>query len=314
MSIDGARVLTVDQRGGSIVIAALALLTTVSIGQLWSVVCFAVHQVRSSGSPQSGLHQQQQAVLRNSSTSARVLVLLIKVAWAWKDKRINAMRGSLPLIALAALHLVVLAVSTVLSSQIVVTGDEVLLNAGVCGWPNGVDSASKLSSEMNAAEQLDATLALFIQGRQLGIQGQRYAQLCYANESVETEPAICRNYVASRIPMTSSSVPCPFSEEICALPDAAQIDTGHIDSNVHLGINTGPESRLRLRKVLTCAPLLAEQRFSSNWTTGSSPAALPGESYRLYFLGRTSNNNYTWRVRNSTFSSATGRNAPYILE
>ena len=276
------------------------------MGQLWSILRFATHQIRSTSSPRSGLYHQQQAVLRGDSSSASVLASLVSIAWAWKSKHIGAVRQSSPLIALAALHLGLLAVSSILSSRVAITGDEVLLREGVCGWANG--------STTEGFDALDSATATFLVGRELALQSRQYARSCYNSSSgIQVDSGACKGFSAPNIPFTTAKVPCPFSKDICALPDATQIDTGYIDSDEHLGINTGPESRVRMRRLFTCSPLLAEERFSSDWTASyMDTRMLPNDSYRYYDLGPTLNRSYTYAVRNYSYWTANGRTA-YIL-
>jgi len=242
------------------------------------------------------MHQQQQAILRNSSGSAGVLVSLFRVACAWKSKRVGIVRQSLTLMALAVLHLLLLAACGIFSSRVALVGDEVLISATRCGRIG-----------QRNADDVDGGLARELAGRQVAAQGQRYARTCY-NLSSPTQPAACKTYVASQLPMTASNVPCPFSDEICALPEAMQIDTGYLDSNQHFGFNTGPGSRLRFRKRLTCVPLLAEERFSSNWTSTSLNRSwtFDTDTFKYYYLGNSTalgdvGDNVTWFVNNASF-------------
>ena len=287
----------------------MALVTSVSMGQLWSILRFAAHQFRSTEPPRGGLHHQQQAVLRSDAASASVLASLIKIAWAWKSKHIGAIRQSSPLIALAALHLALLAASAIFSSRVAIAGDEVLLRAGLCGWADG-----SASSEMNSTERADSQTAAWSVGRELATRSQRYARSCYnTTGKSQAEPGACKSYAAAQLPFTARSVPCPFSKDICALPDAAQIDTGYIDSINDLGINTSPELRVRFRRLFTCAPLLAEERFSSNWTQAPL-ARLPGDTYRYYFLGPAAPSpNFTLAVSNYTYWNERPPNAYNLL-
>ncbi|KAK0717141.1 hypothetical protein B0T26DRAFT_802366 [Lasiosphaeria miniovina] len=62
----------------------------------------------------------------------------------------------------------------------------------------------------------------------------------------------------------------------------------------HLGINARPNSRLRFRMAITCAPILAEERHSSNRThTPPRPCFSTDDAYWYYYLGPTSYGNFT---------------------
>jgi len=202
------------------------------------------------------------------------------------------------------LHLALLAVSTIFSSRVAIAGDEVLLRANLCGWIYADEgSASKNYSDMSSTEREDLGNAESLVTREFAARSWRYVQSCYnASSGSQNAQEPCKSYAASQIPFTARSVPCPFSKDICALPNATQFDSGYVDSDQHMGINTVPDLRVRVRKLLTCVPLLAEERFSSNWTHDPDPSTtLPGDTYRYYFLGPAIGYNYTWFVNNYTF-------------
>ncbi|KAK3367058.1 hypothetical protein B0T24DRAFT_669436 [Lasiosphaeria ovina] len=97
-----------------------------------------------------------------------------------------------------------------------------------------------------------------------------------------------------------SSAPWPCAD-ICAQPDGFQADTGYIDSFQHPGIDTRPDSRLRFRMTITCAPIPAEERHSSYWThSPPRPGFSTDDAYRYYYLGPTSYGNFTLAAFNST--------------
>lgn len=85
--------------------------------------------------------------------------------------------------------------------------------------------------------------------------------------------------------MESSST-CPFKKEVCLDDDrfTIKLDTGLLDSQQHLGINTRDEYRLQYRKVATCAPLKTAP-FSSTIKT-TLPNGLDGV-IQAYYYGET---------------------------
>ncbi|KAI1769869.1 hypothetical protein F4818DRAFT_311894 [Hypoxylon cercidicola] len=50
---------------------------------------------------------------------------------------------------------------------------------------------------------------------------------------------------------------CPFDESMCVGP-AMQLDTGRINSNIILGINSPLQDQVDFRKITTCAPITQE--------------------------------------------------------
>ena len=116
-----------------------------------------------------------------------------------------------------------------------------------------------------------------------------YAQRCYSK--TRSEGGTCASFQLPFVPFTNKTVPCPFTENMCALPDAFQVDSGFVDSDKDLGINLPPRNRVSFRKVITCVPTLAEENFSSPWV--EQPPALPiyndavrGDAFKYYNLGR----------------------------
>jgi hypothetical protein len=64
---DGAimgRTITTDIRTSTIIVAVLAVMSTIGATHLWNLLLFAVHQQRASGSPRDALFRQQQTLLR----------------------------------------------------------------------------------------------------------------------------------------------------------------------------------------------------------------------------------------------------------
>ena len=71
-----------------------------------------------------------------------------------------------------------------------------------------------------------------------------------------------------------------------------------------LGINTREKDRLKFRKIITCAPIRAEE-YATDWTS-TPPAGGPElnilqNSYKYYYMGeRTHGQRFTWAVSNHT--------------
>jgi hypothetical protein len=56
--------ITTDTRTGTVVVAVLAILSSLATTHLWHIITFALHQIRARGKPEDGLFWQQQAILR----------------------------------------------------------------------------------------------------------------------------------------------------------------------------------------------------------------------------------------------------------
>jgi hypothetical protein len=53
-----------DNQDGAIIVAIIAILTTIGIGHLWNLVILVYHQMRVHKSPTDGLYRQQQVLMR----------------------------------------------------------------------------------------------------------------------------------------------------------------------------------------------------------------------------------------------------------
>ncbi|KAI9642009.1 hypothetical protein NHQ30_009880 [Ciborinia camelliae] len=90
-----------------------------------------------------------------------------------------------------------------------------------------------------------------------------YAQQCYSNRS--SQMLDCDKFVAKTLPTAISDMyaACPFKEGVCRSNDTnILLDTGYVDSNDDLGLNTPKDQRSLWRYVLHCAPLVTEGRTS----------------------------------------------------
>jgi hypothetical protein len=168
---------------------------------------------------------------------------------------------------------------------------------------------TKNSTAMNYTEQQDAIGADSTVGRWTAMKSLQYAWDCY-NPTSLADSNTCKLYTIPSINATvNTRVPCPFDENICGLPQAISVDTGLVDSNAHLGINTSPSGRLQFRKVLTCVPTTAEERYSTDWEVGPiwgiEWVQLPQDKHKYYYLGPLDqNNNYTFSISNYSLWTA----------
>lgn len=121
----------------------------------------------------------------------------------------------------------------------------------------------------------------------------------------ETQLEKCRTFTRNSLPLASRNVTCPFSDDLCGVAEAFEVDTGYIDTSRDLGINGNAYERLQFRKVMTCAPIAAEERHSTDWTDErpESGAGFQGDMYKYYNIGNGFGQNYTWVVTNYTLSS-----------
>jgi hypothetical protein len=290
--------ITIPASQGAFLIAFLAVFVRWTSSHLWSIICFAIHQYRSSTKDRDGLYHQQQALLRNTPSDSLSIWIFIKLYRRWKSRSRGALGKSVALVLVAGLHFSVFAIAGIFSSKVAVTGDEVLVKSGQCGW-----MAEYLGGDMPSQQSLrDIRSALYVSGRWSAEQSLAYASACYGRESAAYS-SLCSIFAVKRIESQINRTSlCPFARSTCEKPYAAEIDTGYLDSSFHLGINTPEGERVKFRRVTTCATIPAEDKFASNWSIVIPPGYPPNDSiygndsFRYYYLGKTPLSNWSFVV------------------
>ena len=280
-------------RDGTLLVAFLALYVRMAGSQLWSLLCFALHQMRSTRSPQDGLHHQQQVLLRNSTSQNQTLLELLKISWFWRKNAKQAPSRCLPLVFLAVMHSIFFALAGLFSSRVASVSDEVLVRSSYCGtfkFPN-VDL-----SDFDEAT-FDLANAHEMNRRATSIWSSNYARQCYGKNRSPGCNLFARRQLRS---MLDRNAKCPFVDEICmnAAESVARLDSGHIFSDLDLGINTRREDAVVYRTVLTCAPV-AIGPFSSE-PVNATGDELSGDSFYYYYFGDRVN--ATDRLSNWTYA------------
>jgi hypothetical protein len=289
--------LTVTVQNGAFLVAFLALFVQLVGSHLWDIISFTCHQYRATSQPRDGVHWQQQAIFRNSSTASTALWDLLKISWAWRSLAKRPYSRTLPFAALTSLYAVSFTLAGIFSSQLVTTsGIEVLVQSPSCGYwqPSGLNgSEAAVDDPVNVAElsyyygQIDASSI--------------YSRACYGKG---TNLPQCNVFSEQQIDWTSDhNATCPFAPGTCIGTNTAalQLDTGHMDSHTTFGINALKENRVTYRKVTTCAPITTDGYLF--WVNASDSAdlrkTLPGERFAEFRYGNSANNpniNFTWRV------------------
>jgi len=150
-------------------------------------------------------------------------------------------------------------------------GDEVLLDGTNCALVN------------TQPDDLQANLEVFHIAAKEVRDAASYASQCYSDRGTKSVGVFdCNTLAAPKLQLTERrDAPCPFGDNICRSDSSNLVlDTGYIDSHLHLGINAPPGERLLIRNVHTCAPLRTDG-FSRNFSTTS-------ENYTEYFYGPAS--------------------------
>ncbi|KAF2140831.1 uncharacterized protein K452DRAFT_206604, partial [Aplosporella prunicola CBS 121167] len=270
--------LTLERADANPVIALLALFVTFVGTRTWRVSCFALHGILSSEEVQDGLYHQHQAILRNSSNATSGLITLFQLLWAWRSSK--PYRRIIPTITLTAIVAMAFAMASCFSSQ-VATGNEVLISSPRCGslvYPDGYDNTTVLKT---------ITLPHY---KKVMKNAANYAQQCYDPDA--SGQLQCGTFIKKSLPINiTKNAGCPFDDGICRNKNKNLVlDTGYIDSQKDLGINSPPQERFQYRNVLHCSPLVTRgYKAARNSSSGST--------YTRYYYGKTSRANYTYEYK-----------------
>lgn len=288
--------LTVDIKTGSLIIAAAATFITIVGSRFWSILSFAIHQIRARQGDRDGIHHQHQVIYKNS-TQLGTVWLLTRVVWAWRGVAAHNFPRYLafslpPLICFAAFT-----VASILSSRIAAptyTASEVRVVPNNCGFITYIPP----TSEEYDAERGGAFWAKY--STQKTRESTDYARTCYGNSA-----ASCRIFPLKELPYSVNiAAKCPFGGDRCALGDdgAFELVTRWLDSHKDLGINAPPQNRIHFRKVVTCSVLNIDNLI----TVTPSPSGTTDMYY--YYLGARgfsgenggTNWTYSWRESSRT--------------
>ena len=242
--------LTLTSTDGAYLVAFLAIFVHVTGTCVWRLVSYAIFMSRARTGLADCTRQQQQAVLRNSASAITAFRGFIKVI-----VRSRKTSKTLSLILWAALNTVAFLAAGIFSSKVVSTRSDVLLEPTGCGrwWAYSFDGDRGGTSFPQAANRYYKQLGAL---HDLQTTASHYASSCHGNNG---KPNDCTAY-GRRMPNWTSSLRsgCIFEEPMCLENQTFTIDSGHIYSDLDLGINASPRDRLSLRVVKECAPLKRE--------------------------------------------------------
>jgi hypothetical protein len=328
--------LTLPSLYGNFVVALLALFVSWSGSCLWTVICFGLHRLRSTGDEKDTLHHQQQVLLRNGLADVDIFWRLLNLSWIWRPRTEKAIRRNTPLITIAILHLVLVFGAGVYSSRFVGAkgGNEVLILSSKCGFMDFSLVTDQSRTAQLTQRELELVDASTREGKFAFSRSAEYSRSCYTNKVGNITSLDFAHCGTLQVPLLASQVDsaaaCPFPGEVCTTPGYA-IDSGEIDSHLHLGINAPPKNRLKMGKKTTCAPVAIEKRFSTNWTNRAPmelPKAFtsdlgfltlfPGDICKYYDIGSriySAGNislNYTFAVSNYSLESGPAFQTLYV--
>ena len=243
--------ITLSARDGGLLTAFLALFVTTAGAAWWRISSYILHQHNAKHENQDGLHHQQQAIFRNTSTPGAASWEFIQLAWYWRNNAARPLLRTLPVILLALLNLTLFAVAGIFSSEVTkAAGNETLIRSPTCGYLDMTASDAHLAAFR--AVDLNDTLA-----------ATTYSRACYGNSQNNLQ---CNQYPQPSLSWkTTQNATCPFSPEICYFGASAayEMDTGNLDSHSALGINAPKHDRVHYRKVCMFQILSSSSQASS---------------------------------------------------
>ncbi|KAK7184516.1 hypothetical protein DPSP01_013940 [Paraphaeosphaeria sporulosa] len=260
--------LTLPQAQGFILVSFLTLFVQFSGACLWRVVCFILHQARSTTAPRDGLFQQQQIILRNAITAPNALWNLSRSTLAWRGHVESPFRQAMALILITVIHMSFFGVAGLFSSQIASTGaGSALVRSEVCGYPKEISHIRAVEAYNLEGDQLTTFNSEVLLGRLTLTKSATYARSCYTNplDSGATDCNIYINTYLEGVDVSAvENATCPFGGNSCGTSKGVRYDSGHISSSKHLGINFPQSEDVSIRRVTSCAPIDSEQ-YATDW-------------------------------------------------
>ncbi|KAH8599574.1 hypothetical protein B0O99DRAFT_610838 [Bisporella sp. PMI_857] len=253
-----ASTLTLSVRDGAILISGLATFIAIVGGRFWSIVAFAIHQIKSSRIPKDGLYHQHQIVYRNNSSAVGASWQIFRIAYSWgSNARLNWLRMAVSAVPPLVCFLGFTAAS-VLSAKVAApsyTASQVRIQEAECGYWSWTQPSDPDQLKLES-------MARSIWGVKKSITAKNYARSCYGDSAQNS--LSCGTFVVSSLPYTTrDNATCPFESSRCllGLDTAYEMKTDWLDSHLHFGINSVPESRIKYRKVVTCSVLNITDRI-----------------------------------------------------
>jgi hypothetical protein len=288
----GNLVWTTTESSGRVLVAFLALFVRTAGAHLWQTINYVLHQIRSSPVPRDGLYHQQQARFRNTSSTLAAVWEHLQLALTWRNNlKFGFLRGS-SFALLALTYALSLAAGGLFSSRLAYRLGDVLVSSPNCG----VMRPSNRTIEDAFDENRAAAVAL--EDRQWARASKAYADNCYLDNA---DSSVCGEFTSKDLSKLSevSAIACPFLDDICK-SEGLRLDTGYINSNQHLGVQSIAKDSITYRRVAECA-VLKQDGYVSGWGhedpyvnvssdgyydgRGAKRPFLPGDSYKYYYYG-----------------------------
>ncbi|KAL1646101.1 hypothetical protein SLS58_003521 [Diplodia intermedia] len=243
---NGVWTLTLTERSGGILSAALVIFAGFASVQAWNIVKFVLHQALSSHKPQDGYRHNLRTVLRNSNSHTQALWLFLRLAFGWRKKlglsstlRRGSVVTTLSLLCVVASAVIRLYISLIWTAN----GDQVLIKSTSCGIVS-IAPEDVQSFGVYWTDRMESATT--------------YVRQCYGDTN---STGSCGKLPASRLNWTTSDGACPFTDsDLCITDNSVPfvMDTGYINSNHDLGMNDAAEHAIDYRKIVTCSPMRSD--------------------------------------------------------
>ncbi|KAI0487734.1 hypothetical protein F4859DRAFT_525796 [Xylaria cf. heliscus] len=277
--------ITFTSSTGTLITLFLAFYVVLSVSNVWLLIAYGLFQLRQQSKKEShAIIRQQQAILKAGLSPASTSVRILKLYWAYRSTP-SAFSNSWLLIVVSLLCALSTVTTVVFSSRIIISSPriKVLLNSTNCGFfAPGASSYDTTSPESIAYNvELINTLTL----------ATSYSRQCY---NTTTDNAQCYILTTPAINWrTDWDTPCPFNNT-CTGP-AITLDTGPINSNAILGLNSPPADQIHVRKLTTCAPI-TQSGYTRVANSSDFFNSLPGDQHVVYDYGPAGRSDFTWAL------------------
>ena len=144
----GGATITIGDREGGLLTAFIATFVTIVGAELWKIICYISHQVRSKHAPQDGLYHQQQVIFRTSPTPGGAAWLFLQQTWCWAGRARLSVLRTLPWAIFGAAYIGAIGLIAVFSSEISKSpGPSRLIVSDDCGqWVLNTSSPYRLEA------------------------------------------------------------------------------------------------------------------------------------------------------------------------
>ena len=265
--------LTLKSTEGAYIIAALTSLVTIAGASAWTLLAFALHQVRANNDTHDAAFYQHQVVFRNAGSALGSVWTLYKTARAWKNTS-KLSRRTWVLLLFPFFTWAIFETASVLQARIATKAynvNLVKLRNQNCGFVDQIDGTIATAAQFGGKKANDTRAA------------RTYASQCY-NQNLGAlgctlMPVQYLNYT------TNMDTPCPFKPATrCStgINGAVSFDTGYIESHRDLGINARNDKRLETRIVRACSPL-----HTGDLVTETPDSSTVADLFLSYSLGYT---------------------------